>query len=86
MRLVEDPTDTSAVVLGYEDMVAAAHDAPLLKDFPVAACEGLDSRMLDRVIETKGAEAIPTFPRAPVGSSSSSPARTKLCWSMRRSA
>ncbi|RCS97894.1 FAD/FMN-containing dehydrogenase [Brevibacterium aurantiacum] len=62
MRLVEDPTHTSAVVLGYEDMVAAAHDAPLLKDFPVAACEGLDSRMLDRVIETKGAEAIPHLP------------------------
>ena len=50
------------MVLGYEDMVAAAHDAPLLKDFPVAACEGLDSRMLDRVIETKGAEAVPRLP------------------------
>jgi FAD/FMN-containing dehydrogenase/Fe-S oxidoreductase len=62
MRLVKDPTHISAVVLGYEDMVAAAHDAPLLKDFPVAACEGLDSRMLDRVIETKGAEAIPPLP------------------------
>src|SRR5699024_5576326 len=46
----------------YEDMVAAAHDAPLLKDFPVAACEGLDSRMLARVIDTKGAEAIPSLP------------------------
>ncbi|SMX86457.1 FAD-binding and (Fe-S)-binding domain-containing protein [Brevibacterium antiquum] len=62
MRLVKDPTHTSAVVLGYEDMVAAAHDAPLLKDFPVAACEGIDSRMLDRVAETKGAEAIPHLP------------------------
>lgn len=62
MRLVKDPSHTSAVVLGYEDMVAAAHDAPLLKDFPVAACEGLDSRMLARVIETKGAEAVPTLP------------------------
>ncbi|MDN5910897.1 MAG: FAD-binding protein, partial [Brevibacterium sp.] len=62
MRLVKNPTHTSAVVLGYEDMVAAAYDAPLLKDFPVAACEGIDSRMLDRVIETKGAEAIPPLP------------------------
>jgi FAD/FMN-containing dehydrogenase/Fe-S oxidoreductase len=62
MRLVKDPSFTSAVVLGYEDMVAAAHDAPLLKDFPVAACEGLDSRMLARVIDTKGAEAIPSLP------------------------
>lgn len=62
MRLVKDPTHTSAVVLGYEDMVAAAYDAPLLKDFPVAACEGIDSRMLDRVIHTKGAEAIPPLP------------------------
>lgn len=62
MRLVKDPSFTSAVVLGYADMVAAAHDAPLLKDFPVAACEGLDSRMLDRVIDTKGAEAVPALP------------------------
>nr|WP_226831406.1 MULTISPECIES: FAD-binding and (Fe-S)-binding domain-containing protein [unclassified Brevibacterium] len=62
MRLVKDPTHTAAVVLGFENMVAAAHDAPLLKDFPVAACEGLDSRMLDRVIETKGAEAVPHLP------------------------
>ncbi|SMX87492.1 FAD/FMN-containing dehydrogenase [Brevibacterium iodinum ATCC 49514] len=62
MRLVREPSFTSAVVLGYADMVAAAHDAPLLRDFPVAACEGLDSRMLDRVIETKGAEAVPTLP------------------------
>ncbi|WP_092016979.1 FAD-binding and (Fe-S)-binding domain-containing protein [Brevibacterium siliguriense] len=62
MRLVKDPSFTSAVVLGYADMVAAAHDAPLLKDFPVAACEGLDSRMLDRVIDTKGAEAVPHLP------------------------
>lgn len=63
MRLVTDPAFTSAVVLGYEDMVAAAHDAPLLGDFPVAACEGLDARMLNRVIDTKGAEAVPTLPR-----------------------
>jgi FAD/FMN-containing dehydrogenase/Fe-S oxidoreductase len=62
MRLVKNPSFISAVVLGYEDMVAAAHDAPLLKDFPVAACEGLDSRMLDRVIDTKGAEAVPDLP------------------------
>ncbi|MGO3023502.1 MAG: FAD-binding and (Fe-S)-binding domain-containing protein [Brevibacterium sp.] len=62
MRLVKEPSFTSAVVLGYVDMVAAAHDAPLLKDFPVAACEGLDSRMLDRVIDTKGAEAVPPLP------------------------
>ncbi len=62
MRLVKEPSFTSAVVLGYADMVAAAHDAPLLKDFPVAACEGLDSRMLDRVIDTKGAEAVPPLP------------------------
>ncbi len=62
MQLVRDPAHTSAVVLGYEDMVAAAHDAPLLRDFPVAACEGLDSRMLDRVAETKGADALPLLP------------------------
>src|SRR5699024_9529345 len=30
MRLVKDPRFTSAVVLGYKDIVAAAPDAPLL--------------------------------------------------------
>lgn len=62
MQLVREPAHTAAVVLGYPDMVAAAHDAPLLGDFPVAACEGLDSRMLDRVVAAKGAEAVPRLP------------------------
>src|SRR5699024_12330373 len=62
MRMDNDPSCTTAVVRGYEDMVAAAHDAPLLKHFPAAACEGLDSRMLARVIDTKGAEATPSLP------------------------
>ncbi|WP_434964931.1 FAD-binding and (Fe-S)-binding domain-containing protein [Brevibacterium casei] len=62
MRLVPEPAHTAAVVLGYPDMVAAAHDAPLLRDFPVAACEGLDSRMLDRVIAAKGGNAVPALP------------------------
>src|SRR5699024_796536 len=62
MRLLKTPTCPSAVVLCYEHMGAAAHSAPLLTDSPVAACEGLDSRMLARVIDTKGAEAIPSLP------------------------
>ncbi|MCM1012950.1 FAD-binding and (Fe-S)-binding domain-containing protein [Brevibacterium sp. XM4083] len=62
MQLVQEPAHTAAVVLGYPDMVVAAHDAPLLSDFPVAACEGLDSRMLDRVVAAKGAEAVPALP------------------------
>ena len=63
MRLVAEPAHTSAVVLGYPDMVAAARDAPLLRDFPVAACEGLDERMLDRVVAAKGAGAVPALPQ-----------------------
>ncbi len=62
MRLVPEPAHTAAVVLGYPDMVAAAHDAPRARDFPVAACEGLDSRMLDRVIAAKGGNAVPALP------------------------
>ncbi len=62
MRLVADPKNLVTVVLGYPDMAAAADDVPVLRTFPVTACEGLERRMLDRLVESKGAAAVPQMP------------------------
>ncbi|GAA2007339.1 FAD-binding and (Fe-S)-binding domain-containing protein [Brevibacterium samyangense] len=62
MRLVEDPAFVTTVVLGYPDMPAAADDVPVLRNFPVTACEGMERRMLDRLIAQKGPGAVPALP------------------------
>ncbi|WP_420732795.1 FAD-binding and (Fe-S)-binding domain-containing protein [Brevibacterium luteolum] len=62
MRLVADPAHVTAVVLGYADMPTAADDVPVLSQFPVTACEGMDRRMVDRLIEEKGPGAVPPMP------------------------
>ncbi|WP_349829095.1 FAD-binding and (Fe-S)-binding domain-containing protein [Brevibacterium litoralis] len=62
MRLVRDPAHVTTVVLGYPDMPSAADDVPALRDFPVTACEGMERRMLDRLIAQKGPDAVPTLP------------------------
>lgn len=62
VRLVADPEHVTTVVLGYPDMPAAADDVPVLRSFPVTACEGMDRRMVDRLIETKGPGAVPPMP------------------------
>ncbi|MYM18862.1 FAD-binding protein [Brevibacterium sp. 5221] len=62
MRLVAEPAHLATAVLGYPDMAAAADDVPALRAFPVTACEGLERRMLDRLIEAKGRAAVPDMP------------------------
>ena len=62
MRLVADPAHVTTVVLGYPDMPSAADDVPVLRRFPVTACEGMDRRMVDRLIDTKGPDAVPPMP------------------------
>ncbi|WP_236866077.1 FAD-binding and (Fe-S)-binding domain-containing protein [Brevibacterium daeguense] len=62
LRLVTDPAFVTTVVLGYPDMPAAADDVPVLRRFSATACEGMDRRMLDRLIATKGPAAVPQMP------------------------
>src|SRR5699024_4457327 len=62
LRLVTDPAFVTTVVLGYPDMPAAADDVPVLRSFSATACEGMDRRMVDRLIATKGPAAVPQMP------------------------
>jgi FAD/FMN-containing dehydrogenase/Fe-S oxidoreductase len=62
VRLVPIPPNPYLVILGYDDMPAAADDVPrLLKHRPVAM-EGLDARLVDVVRRAKGAQAVPGLP------------------------
>nr|WP_231644868.1 FAD-binding and (Fe-S)-binding domain-containing protein [Sciscionella sp. SE31] len=63
LNLVERPTDSVLVVLGYPDMPAAADAVPALLPHNPVAMEGLDARIVDVVQERKGAGRVPKLPK-----------------------
>ena len=60
--LVDIPRATALVVLGYEDMAAAADAVPGLLGHRLVALEGLDARIVD-VVRRSGNGTVPEFPR-----------------------
>ncbi|MHA3701668.1 FAD-binding and (Fe-S)-binding domain-containing protein [Jatrophihabitans sp. YIM 134969] len=63
VRLVPVPAATALLVLGYEDMPAAADDVPVLLPFAPLAVEGMDARLVDVVRRRRGDSAVPDLPR-----------------------
>ncbi len=63
VRLVTDPPATVLVVLGYADFAAAGDAAPHVRRPEVVAAEGIDRRIVDVVVATSGAAAVPELPR-----------------------
>ncbi len=63
VRLVGQPAHRALAVLGFPDMATAAGAAPEVLHWHPAACEGLDSRMIDVVRGRKGASRVPDLPR-----------------------
>jgi FAD/FMN-containing dehydrogenase/Fe-S oxidoreductase len=63
VRLVPRPSATALLVVGYPSMADAADAAPALVPFGPVAIEGLDSRIVDIVVSTHGAAAVPPLPR-----------------------
>nr|WP_240757698.1 FAD-binding and (Fe-S)-binding domain-containing protein [Nakamurella flava] len=63
VSLVPVPPATALVVLGYEDMPAAADAVPALLPFAPLAIEGIDARMVDVVRRRRGDSAVPVLPR-----------------------
>jgi FAD/FMN-containing dehydrogenase/Fe-S oxidoreductase len=63
VSLVEDAPHRALAVLGYPSMVEAADAVPGLLHHPLVACEGLDQRIVDVVLERRGSAAVPTLPR-----------------------
>jgi FAD/FMN-containing dehydrogenase/Fe-S oxidoreductase len=61
VRLVPERPHRVLAVLGYPGMVAAADAVPGLLHHPLAACEGLDSRLVD-VVAAAG-RPVPDMPR-----------------------
>ncbi|MBA2560280.1 MAG: FAD-binding oxidoreductase, partial [Propionibacteriales bacterium] len=62
VRLVADPSQRCLVVLGYPTMADAADAAPSVLTHRPTACEGLDSRIVQRVREVPAA-VVPELPR-----------------------
>ena len=62
LGLVEVPRSTALLVLGYEDMAAAADAVPGLLVHRLIALEGLDARIVD-VVRRSGNGVVPELPR-----------------------
>ena len=62
VRLVEDPPHRVLLVLGYPDMGAAGDVAAAVLEHRPTACEGLDRRIVDTIVDRKGPGAVPPLP------------------------
>ncbi|MBO1030339.1 FAD-binding oxidoreductase [Tessaracoccus sp. SD287] len=62
VRLVADAPVKQMVALGYPSMAAAADAMPALARFRPTAAEGMDRRIVDVVVRSKGPDAVPPLP------------------------
>jgi FAD/FMN-containing dehydrogenase/Fe-S oxidoreductase len=62
MRLVTDPPVRGLVVLGYPNIAESADAVPRVLPHRPTACEGLDSRIVDRLREKLGPSRVPPLP------------------------
>jgi FAD/FMN-containing dehydrogenase/Fe-S oxidoreductase len=62
VRLVVSPAHRTLVVLGYPDMPTAASATREILLWNPAACEGMDSRLVDVVRSRRGASRVPDLP------------------------
>jgi FAD/FMN-containing dehydrogenase/Fe-S oxidoreductase len=62
VRLVAAPAHRTLAVLGYPDMPTAAGATPGILPWHPAACEGMDSRLVDVVRARRGAGRVPDLP------------------------
>ncbi|MGA4508406.1 FAD-binding and (Fe-S)-binding domain-containing protein [Propionibacteriaceae bacterium G1746] len=62
VRLVADAPVKQMVALGYASMADAADAMPTVATFSPTAAEGMDRRIVDVVVRSKGADAVPPLP------------------------
>jgi FAD/FMN-containing dehydrogenase/Fe-S oxidoreductase len=62
VNLVVEPAHRLLVVLGYPDFGTAGDVVPEILEFGPTACEGLDSRIVDVVVQRRGPGAVPPLP------------------------
>ncbi|WP_051485911.1 FAD-binding and (Fe-S)-binding domain-containing protein [Nocardioides sp. J54] len=62
VRLVSTPPAKLLVVLGFPDFPTAGHATPEVLKFEPSACEGIDRRIIDVILERRGPSAVPDLP------------------------
>ncbi|MGA4669533.1 FAD-binding and (Fe-S)-binding domain-containing protein [Propionibacteriaceae bacterium Y1923] len=62
VRLVADAPVKQMVALGYASMAEAADAMPTVATFSPTAAEGMDRRIVDVVVRSKGADSVPPLP------------------------
>nr|WP_255524219.1 FAD-binding and (Fe-S)-binding domain-containing protein [Terrabacter sp. MAHUQ-38] len=62
LTLVERPTRTTLLVLGYDDIVDAAADVPAILPFAPTAVEGIDEAIVATMIARRGPESVASLP------------------------
>jgi FAD/FMN-containing dehydrogenase/Fe-S oxidoreductase len=62
LRLVAEPEYSVLVAIGYPDMATAADAMPAVLPFAPTAVEGLDRRIIDVVVGSRGAATVPPLP------------------------
>jgi FAD/FMN-containing dehydrogenase/Fe-S oxidoreductase len=63
LTLVERPTHTTLLVLGYDDIVDAAADVPAILPFQPTAVEGIDEAIVTTMIARRGPESVASLPK-----------------------
>ncbi|GAA4815117.1 FAD-binding and (Fe-S)-binding domain-containing protein [Nocardioides caeni] len=62
VRLVRTPIVRRMVVLGFPDFPTAGHATPGVLAFAPSACEGIDRRIVEVIVERRGLDAVPPLP------------------------
>ena len=62
VRLVRNPPSSLMIVLGFPDFPTAGHATPEVLAFEPSACEGIDRRIVDVILERRGPGAVPPLP------------------------
>jgi FAD/FMN-containing dehydrogenase/Fe-S oxidoreductase len=63
VQLVRTPPATILIALGYPDMATAADDVPALLPYRPIAIEGMDKRIVDVLVASRGPGAVPPLPK-----------------------
>lgn len=62
VRLVRTPAARLMVVLGFPDFPTAGHATPAVLAYEPSACEGIDRRLVEVIVERRGPGAVPPLP------------------------
>jgi FAD/FMN-containing dehydrogenase/Fe-S oxidoreductase len=62
LALLDRPTHSSLVIVGYDDLIQAAEDVPTILRFGPTAIEGMDEEIVDTMRARRGPDAVAPLP------------------------